>query len=112
MLENIVFNELCYNGYTVNVGSFDTVEKNKTGKSVRKTNEVDFYATKGTREYYIQVTADISDEKTKAREVRPYLMLRDQIQKVLVVNKPIKESRDENGFTIIGASDFMLRFLK
>ena len=112
MLENVVFNELCYNGYTVNVGSFDTVEKNKTGKSVRKTNEVDFYATKGTREYYIQVTADISDEKTKAREVRPYLMLRDQIQKVLVVNKPIRESRDENGFTIIGASDFMLRFLK
>ena len=112
MLENIVFNELCYNGYTVNVGSFDTVEKNKIGKSVRKTNEVDFYATKGTREYYIQVTADISDEKTKAREVRPYLMLRDQIQKVLVVNKPIRESRDENGFTIIGASDFMLRFLK
>ena len=112
MLENIVFNELCYNGYTVNVGSFDTVEKNKAGESVRKTNEVDFYASKGTREYYIQVTADMSDEKTKNREIRPYLMLRDQIQKVLVVNKPIKESRDENGFTIIGASDFMLRFLK
>ncbi len=29
MLENIVYNELCYNGYSVSVGSFDTVEKIK-----------------------------------------------------------------------------------
>lgn len=42
LLENIVYNELIYNGYTINVGTFDTVEKNKEGKSVRKTNEIDF----------------------------------------------------------------------
>lgn len=51
MLENVVYNELCYNGYSVNVGSFDTIEKNKEGRSVRKTNEVDFYAQKGLRSY-------------------------------------------------------------
>ena len=112
MLENIVYNELRYNGYSVSVGSFDSVEKNSTGKSVRKTNEVDFYATKGTRAYYIQVTADISDESTKKREIRPYLLLNDQIQKVIVVNKPIKEARDENGFTVIGITEFLLSFIK
>ena len=32
MLENIVYNELIYNGYTVNVGTFDTVEKDKDEK--------------------------------------------------------------------------------
>lgn len=112
MLENIVFNELCYYGYSVNVGSFDTVEKNKAGKSIRKTNEVDFYAKKGVREYYIQVSADISDEKTRKREVRPYYRLNDQIQKIIVVNKPIKEIRDADGFTIIGVTDFLLRFIK
>lgn len=31
LLENIVYNELIYNGYTVNVRTFDTIEKNKTG---------------------------------------------------------------------------------
>lgn len=112
MLENIVYNELCYNGYSVNVGSFDTIEKNKEGKSVRKTNEVDFFAQKGIRAYYIQVTADISDENTKNRETRPYILLNDQIQKIIVVNKPIKETRDEKGFTIIGITDFLLRFIK
>jgi predicted AAA+ superfamily ATPase len=112
MLENIVYNELIYNGYSVNVGVFDTIEKNREGKSVRKNNEVDFYAVKGLRSYYIQVTADITNAETRAREVRPYMMLNDQVQKVLVVNRPVKESRDENGFTVIGIVDFLLRFIK
>ncbi len=46
LLENIVYNELIYNGYTVNVRTFDTIKKNKTGKSIRKTNEIDFFAKK------------------------------------------------------------------
>lgn len=112
MLENIVYNELIYNGYTVNVGAFDTIEKNREGKSVRKSNEVDFYATKGLRSYYIQVTADISNAETRAREIRPYMILNDQVQKVLVVNRPIGESRDENGFTIIGLTEFLLEYVK
>ena len=112
MLENVVFNELCYNGYSVSVGSFDTIIKNDAGKSERRTNEVDFYATKGNRMYYIQVTADMNDEKTRAREIRPFMLLNDQIQKIIVVNKPINETRDENGFTVIGIADFLLRFIK
>lgn len=112
MIENIVYNELCYNGYSVNVGTFDSIEKDKNGKSVRKTNEIDFYANKGIRSYYIQVTADMSDQNTRKRVLRPYNLLNDQIQKIIVVNKPIKESRDENGFTIIGVTDFLLRFIK
>ena len=112
MLENVVFNELCYNSYSVSVGSFDTIIKNDAGKSERRTNEVDFYATKGNRMYYIQVTADMNDEKTRAREIRPFMLLNDQIQKIIVVNKPINETRDENGFTVIGIADFLLRFIK
>ena len=112
LLENIVYNELIYNGYVVNVGTFDTVGKNKDGKSIRTTNEVDFYARKGSRQFYIQVTSDISSAETRAREYRPFLMLKDQIQKIIVINKPIKESFDENGFMIIGITDFLLRFIQ
>ena len=112
MLENIVFNELIYQGYTVNVGAFDTVEKDKNGKSIRKSNEVDFYATTGNRAYYIQVSENISNEMTKAREIRPYMLLNDQVQKIVVVNRPIKETRDTEGFTIIGITDFLLRFIQ
>lgn len=112
MLENIVYNELIYNGYTVNVGAFDSIQKNKKGESVRSKNEVDFFARKGIRQFYVQVTADISNAQTRAREFRPYLMLNDQIQKIIVINKPISESLSEDGFTIIGITDFLLRFIK
>ncbi len=111
LLENIVFNELIYQGYTVNVGAFDTVEKDKNGKSIRKSNEVDFYAVRGNRMYYIQVTENMSNEMTKAREIHPYKLLNDQVQKIIVVNKPINETRDDEGFTIIGVTDFLLRFI-
>ena len=112
ILETVVFNELCYNGYSVNVGSFDNVEKNKEGASVRKTNEVDFFARKDNRSYYVQVVSDYSSANTQAREIRPYVLLNDQVQKVIVINRPIKETRDEHGFTIIGIADFLLRFIK
>ena len=111
MLENIVFNELCYKGYSVNVGSFDTIGKDKNGKSIRKTNEVDFYAVKGLKRYYIQVCAGLSNAQTKAREERPYMLLNDEVTKIIVINKPVKESLDTNGFTIIGITDFLLRYI-
>ena len=111
LLENVIYNELIYRGFTVNVGSFDSIEKDKEGKSTRKTNEVDFFARKANRQYYIQATADISNAETRAREIRPYIMLNDQIKKIIVVNKPIPESLDENGFLIIGATNFLLDYI-
>ena len=111
MLENIVYNELIYKGYSVNVGSFDTVEKDKKGNSIRKTNEVDFFATKGIKKYYIQVCMDITNVETRAREIRPYMLLNDEITKIVVINRPVKESLDENGYTIIGITDFLLNYI-
>ena len=112
MLENMVYNELLYNGYTVNVGTFEKYEKNKNGESVRKTYEIDFVAQRGIKKYYIQVANDISNAETKAREIKPFLALKDSIQKIIVINKPLEESLDLNGFTVIGVADFLLRFIK
>ena len=112
MLENMIYNELIYNGYTVNVGTFEKIEKNKIGKSIRKTYEIDFVAQKGIKKYYIQVASDISNADTKAREVKPFLALNDSILKIIVINKPLEESLDLNGFTVIGVADFLLRFIK
>lgn len=111
LLENVIYNELIYKGYTVNVGVYDSFDKNIEGKTIRKTNEIDFYVKKGNTRMYIQIAANIDNEITKNRELRPYLKLKDQIRKVLVINKPIPEQYDENGFTIIGANEFLLKFI-
>ena len=108
VIENIVYNELIYNGYNVKVGTFNQVEKDKTGKSILKTYEVDFYATKGTKSIYIQVTDDITKASTKEREIRPYFLINDSIRKVIVINEPIKEMKLENGILLEGITDFLL----
>ena len=112
MLENVIYNELIYNDYKVNVGTFDMFENDDHGKTMRKSLEIDFLATKGNRMYYIQVCYNYSNDATIKREIKPYISLNDQIQKIIVINKSIGEHRDEYGFTIIGAVDFMLRFIK
>lgn len=112
LLENVVFNELLYNGYTVNVGTYEKVEKNENGHNIKKNYEIDFVAKKGIRLYYIQVCEEFSTIETIQREIKPYIRLNDQIQKIVVVNRPIDESRDKNGFIIIGATEFLLRFIK
>ena len=112
MIEIIVYNELLYNGYAVNVGTYEKVEKDKTGKSIKKSYEIDFFAVKNQRMYYIQAASDISDPITKQREQKPYIALNDQIQKIIVINKPVIETRDEKGFTVIGLADFLLHFIK
>ena len=112
IIENIVFNELLYNDYSVSVGTYEKVEKNSEGRSIKKTYEIDFFASKNQRMYYIQAASDISNPLTKQREQKPYISLNDQIQKIIVINKPIHETRDEMGFTVIGLADFLLRFIK
>lgn len=112
LLETVVHNELVYNGYSVNVGVFESIEKDKNGHSIRKSNEIDFLARKFNKTYYIQVSTDLSDINTRTRELRPFIKLNDSIQKIIVINKPINETIDENGFTIIGINDFLLRFIK
>ena len=78
----------------------------------KKTYEIDFLARKGNDIFYVQVADDISKEETLEREKKPYIHLSDPIQKLLVVNRPLKEMRDKDGYILIGAADFLLRFIK
>ncbi|MBO8426240.1 MAG: hypothetical protein IAC61_02840 [Firmicutes bacterium] len=50
-------------------------------------------------------TGDASGDK-------PYIALNDQITKILVIPEAMGECRDKNGYTIIGVSDFLLRYIK
>lgn len=112
LLENVVYNELIFNGFTASVGSYDRFEKNSEGKTIRKSMEIDFLAERDSEQYYIQVCSDISDIKTRDRERKPFIYLNDNILKILVVDSPIGQYRDKDGFIVIGITDFLLRFLK
>ena len=44
------------------------IEKIKISKTIRKTNEIDFYVKRDNRLYYIRVANNTNDAETKARE--------------------------------------------
>ena len=90
------------------VGSFNQFEKNKNNESVVKKYEVDFYATKGIESIYIQVAENIDDAKTKQRELRPFHLIRDANKKIVLVNRPIKAMKLENGIILDGIVDFIM----
>ena len=49
IMENIIYNELRYRGYNVDVGVVEVREKNSEGREQRKQLEIDFIANQGSR---------------------------------------------------------------
>ena len=111
LLENLVYNELLYHGYSVSIGILDHVGKDESGRSLRESLEIDFRAERGNRLLYTQVSADPFGEKARARELRPFLLANDSIPKVVVTSRPIREMRDEKGFLWMNATDFLLEYI-
>ncbi len=108
MIETIVYNELLIAGYNVQVGTFHQVEKDKNGKSIVKTYEVDFVASKGIDRYYLQITDNIDKEATRNREINPFRLIKNSDRKYLLVNRPISQMRLEDGVILCGLVDFIL----
>ena len=78
-LENIVYNELIYMGYNVNVyynGNY----------------EIDFLAQNDGKKYYIQVAYSVENDKAYDREFRAFSNLDYSCKKILITNDDLDYS--------------------
>lgn len=72
-LENIVFNELLYRGFSLFVYKVDS-------------QEIDFLAEKNNRQYLIQVAYSIAEESTYKREFALFNKLDQSREKIIITN--------------------------
>lgn len=107
IMENIIYNELIYRGYKVDVGVV-TVRENIDGKRKDIPLEVDFVANKGSQRYYVQSAFAIPDESKMRQESKSLLKLNDAFKKIIVIKDDIKVKRDESGIVTIGLYEFLL----
>lgn len=106
LMENVIFNELLYRGYSVDVG---VVEHRcmKNGKSEYKQYEVDFIAIDGNDKFYIQSAFEIIDEDKREQELKSLLRIDDSFQKIVIVKDDIMPYRDQYGIYFIGLFQFL-----
>ena len=107
LMENAIYNELIYRGYSVDVGVVET-RVDEGGKKVRKQLEVDFVVNQFNKRYYIQSAFLISDREKFEQEQAPLVKIPDSFKKIVVVGNNTPIWRNEEGITFMGIYDFLL----
>ena len=108
IMENIIFNELRYRGYQVDVGTVESREKDAYGKEIRVQREIDFIATLGSKKYYIQSAYSIPDQEKYKQETMSFERTMDFFKKIIIVGKSMKPRYDEKGYLMMGVKEFLL----
>lgn len=108
IMENIIYNELRFRGYQVDVGTVETREKDADGKEVRVQREIDFIAASGSKKYYIQSAYAIPNKEKYEQETMSFARTMDSFKKIIIVEKSMKPRYDENGYLMMGVKEFLL----
>ena len=103
IMENVIYNELIYRGYSVDIG---VVEARSNGS--RKQLEVDFVANQGSKRYYIQSAFALPNQEKMNQEQASLIRISDSFKKIIVVNSKTPVWRNDRGILVLNLYDFLL----
>lgn len=107
LMENIIYNELIYRGFNVDVGVVP-VQRMDNGVRKRSQLEVDFVCNKGFERYYIQSALEMSTDEKIRQEMASLRNIDDSFKKIIVVGTHQPFYKNQDGFIIISVYDFLL----
>ena len=105
IMENVIYNELIYRGYNVDVG---VVEVRSDDGNKKKQLEVDFVANQGNKRYYIQSAFALPDQEKMDQEQASLIKISDSFKKIIVVNSNTPVWRNDQGILVMNLYDFLL----
>lgn len=108
IMENVLYSDLLYKGYAVDLGVVRLTELGEDGVRHQKSCEIDFIAYRGRRKYYIQSALNLDTPAKAAQEARSLLAVKDFFQKIIVSKTMVKPWTDELGVIHVGLYDFLL----
>lgn len=108
IMENIIYNELIIRGYKVDVGVVEINEKNENGNFVRKQLETDFVCHKMSEDIYIQSAYSMETLEKQIQEKRPFIKIKDNFRKIIIVKDSIKSYFTEEGIEVISLEEWLI----
>lgn len=114
IMENILYNELRFRGFNVDVGEINVTEKtnridvNSKHIYVQKALEVDFVATKGNQKFYIQSALSMDERSKQDQEKKSLNNIDDSFKKIIVAKTGLNPMYDDDGILTIDLFDFLL----
>ena len=108
LMENLIYNELCIRGYSVDVGQVTLNTRNEKGVSQRKHLEVDFVCNKGYDRIYIQSAFALPSVEKQEQELNSLKHIDDSFQKIVIVGGLQPTYRNNDGILILNLFDFLL----
>ncbi len=108
IMENVLYNELCSRGYSVDVGMVETWTKSEEGKRERKNLEVDYVLNRGSQRMYIQSAYMLPDGEKVAQEQRPLTSINDNFRKIIISGDYRGKFYNDEGICRMGIFDFLM----
>ena len=109
LMENMIYNELLYRGFNVDVGVVVTETTSSEGKRQKVQLEIDFVCNQGSRRYYIQSAYKMDTDEKRRQECLSLSKVDDSFKKVVIVADDQLVHHDNQGITTICLRDFLTR---
>ena len=107
LMENIIYNELLYRGYAVDVGVVE-VNVTENGKSARRHFEVDFVANKGSERLYIQSALSLNSREKTLQEQNSLMRIPDSFKRIIVTEGSMPTWHTEEGTEVVAVERWLL----
>ena len=108
LMENLIYNELIYRGYNVDVGVVVTEMKDEEGKRHKVQLEIDFVCNQGSKRIYVQSAYRLPTEAKQNQELFSLTKADDSFKKVVIEGEDQLVHRNDKGIVTMSLRDFLM----